>query len=102
MGGVEQLSTAATQTELTMDALAQLEKNQAELEADMNWWWNDSRWFRRDCDRLNATLRTGEWDVRISSQLTASEAWTNLEGPTSLAPCGGVRPLAPCAGGLWS
>ena len=34
MDGVVRLSTAATQTELSMDALAKLEENQAELKVD--------------------------------------------------------------------
>ena len=34
MDGVVRLSTAATQTELSMDALARLEENQAELKVD--------------------------------------------------------------------
>ena len=51
-------------------------------EADRDWWWEESRrhqadkaWFREECDRLSAALRTQQWDVRISSPLTASEAW---------------------------
>ena len=34
MDGVVRLSTAATQTELSMDALAKLEENQAELKVE--------------------------------------------------------------------
>ena len=51
------------------------------LDENMKWWEERCKWFQGEYDRRHAALRTGDWDVRISSSLTQNVAWTILHTP---------------------